>query len=139
MSRMSKKETTGGEGGKGSSTGGLDARLKSAQFKCDICNNKFRLSEKVKFKDRCYECYHAMKDTMLVCPLCKNEYSMKNMCRVNMFVKPGKKGGKKYIAYYCMYCIGKVTSRCREIHENQDQSLKNAAKIQRKNMRQFIR
>ena len=141
MSRLQKKDSSRGrkDNGKKTSFGGVEARLKDNRFKCDICGNKFRLSEKIKHKTRCYECYHAMKDAEITCPICGNKYPLKRMRQVNVFVRPGKKGGKKYKTFYCMHCIGKVNSRCIKIDKLQGGEMKEAEKTQRKIMRKFIR
>lgn len=114
-------------------------RIKRKVFRCDICGLNFQLDEDVKKKNTCYQCYHAMRDAEIICPICKNKYPIRRMNKVKVYLKPGKKGGKVHNVYYCFGCYSRYKAMVKRMERKQVDQLDQIKAEQRRMMRSMYK
>jgi hypothetical protein len=75
-------------------------------------------------KGACPDCLSARRETYVLCAgRCKQRYKLRLMEPVSFYFEPGKKGGKKFMLYFCLQCFVAAKGRARLTHETQSAEL----------------
>lgn len=73
----------------------------------------------------CPSCLRARRDSVVLCAgKCGRSYALRLMEKIIIYFDPAQKGGKKIPIYYCPGCAVAVKSRCRSVHDVQQEVVK---------------
>lgn len=105
---------------------------------CSICGLEFKVSEEEKWKTQCNDCSSVMRDIHMSCAKCGNQFPIRRLELLSMRFSPGQKGGNLYKLRYCALCFAEMKSRANKLFTKQDTEYQQAAKKQRRYMREMV-